>query len=99
MEEARAEFEASQRALDTAEEALREQAADNERLEGALESKTSEVAELGERHKEVAAEAHALQAETCRCDSLTMPGQSMWLPHELHVWVYPQHLTVCTNAA
>ena len=67
LEESKAEFEASQGALEAAEEALREQAADTARLEGALESKTSEVAEFGERHKELAAEAQVLQAETCRC--------------------------------
>ena len=68
MGESRAEFEASQKALEAAEEALQEQVADNERLGDALEGKVGEVAELEGKLKQLAAEAQALQSESCRCD-------------------------------
>lgn len=65
---AKTETEASQRALQAAEETLQEQAASKERLEAAVESKNGEMAGLEGQHTQLAAHTQALRAETCRCN-------------------------------
>ena len=68
LDDSQADLEASQKAAEAAEGALQQQVTENKRLSAALERQSGEVAELEGRHEQLAAEAQAHQAESCRSE-------------------------------